>query len=214
MKIFADTAIIKEIEEVSQWGIISGVTTNPSLIAKSGISLEDAIKKIVDLVDGPISAEVSEGNAEDMIEEARVYAKMHKNIVIKIPMTIEGVKAVKQLTEEGIKTNVTLVFSMSQALMAASAGATYVSPFMGRLDDLTQTDDAGFKLVKDIKDMFKTYQFKTEIIAASIRHLDHVDQAIKAGADIATIPYKVLKEMVKHELTTKGLKIFAEASKK
>jgi transaldolase len=214
MKIFADTAIIKEIEEVSQWGIISGVTTNPSLIAKSGISLEDAIKKIVDLVDGPISAEVSEGNAEDMIEEARVYAKMHKNIVIKIPMTIEGVKAVKQLTEEGIKTNVTLVFSMSQALMAASAGATYVSPFMGRLDDLTQTDDAGFKLVKDIKDMFKTYQFKTEIIAASIRHLDHVDQAIKAGADIATIPFKVLKEMVKHELTTKGLKIFAEASKK
>jgi transaldolase len=214
MKIFADTAIIKEIEEVSQWGIISGVTTNPSLIAKSGISLEDAIKKIVDLVDGPISAEVNEGNAEDMIEEARVYAKMHKNIVIKIPMTIEGVKAVKQLTEEGIKTNVTLVFSMSQALMAASAGATYVSPFMGRLDDLTQTDDAGFKLVKDIKDMFKTYQFKTEIIAASIRHLDHVDQAIKAGADIATIPYKVLKEMVKHELTTKGLKIFAEASKK
>jgi transaldolase len=214
MKIFADTAIIKEIEEVSQWGIISGVTTNPSLIAKSGISLEDAIKKIVDLVDGPISAEVSEGNAEDMIEEARVYAKMHKNIVIKIPMTIEGVKAVKQLTEEGIKTNVTLVFSMSQALMAASAGATYVSPFMGRLDDLTQTDDAGFKLVKDIKDMFKTYQFKTEIIAASIRHLDHVDQAIKAGADIATIPFKVLKEMVKHELTSKGLKIFAEASKK
>lgn len=214
MKIFADTAIVKEIEEVSQWGIISGVTTNPSLIAKSGISLEDAIKKIVDLVDGPISAEVNEGNAEDMIEEARVYAKMHKNIVIKIPMTIEGVKAVKQLTEEGIKTNVTLVFSMSQALMAASAGATYVSPFMGRLDDLTQTDDAGFKLVKDIKDMFKTYQFKTEIIAASIRHLDHVDQAMKAGADIATIPFKVLKEMVKHELTTKGLKIFAEASKK
>jgi transaldolase len=213
MKIFADTAIINEIEEVSQWGIISGVTTNPSLIAKSGISLEDAMVKIVSLVDGPISAEVQEGLAEDMVKEARVYAKMHKNIVIKIPMTIEGVKAVKQLTKEGIQTNVTLVFSMSQALMAASAGATYVSPFMGRLDDLTGKDDAGFKLVKDIKDMFKTYAFKTEIIAASIRHLDHVDQAMKAGADIATIPYKVLKEMVKHELTTKGLKIFAEASK-
>jgi transaldolase len=213
MKIFADTAIINEIEEVSQWGIISGVTTNPSLIAKSGISLEDAMVKIVSLVDGPISAEVQEGLAEDMVKEARIYAKMHKNIVIKIPMTIEGVKAVKQLTQEGIQTNVTLVFSMSQALMAASAGATYVSPFMGRLDDLTGKDDAGFKLVKDIKDMFKTYAFKTEIIAASIRHLDHVDQAMKAGADIATIPYKVLKEMVKHELTTKGLKIFAEASK-
>jgi transaldolase len=214
MKIFADTAIIKEIEEVSQWGIISGVTTNPSLIAKSGISLEDAMKKIVALVDGPISAEVNEGQADDMVKEARVYAKMHPNIVIKIPMTIEGVKAVKQLTSEGIKTNVTLVFSMSQALMAASAGATYVSPFMGRLDDLTHTSDAGYQLVKEIKEMFKTYQFKTQIIAASIRHLDHVNQSMKAGADIATIPYKVLKEMVKHELTTKGLKIFAEASQK
>jgi len=213
MKIFADTAIVKEIEEVSQWGIISGVTTNPSLIAKSGITLEEAMNKIVRLVDGPISAEVQEGLAEDMIKEARVYAKMHKNIVVKIPMTIEGVKAVKQLTMEGIKTNVTLVFSMSQALMAASAGATYVSPFMGRLDDLTKTDDAGFKLVKDIKDMFNTFGFKTEIIAASIRHTQHVDQAIKAGADIATIPYGVLKEMVKHELTTKGLEIFANASK-
>ncbi|QLY40924.1 fructose-6-phosphate aldolase [Hujiaoplasma nucleasis] len=213
MKIFADTAIIKEIEEVSQWGIISGVTTNPSLIAKSGITLEEAMKKIVDLVDGLISAEVNEGKADDMVKEARVYAKMHKNIVIKIPMTIEGVKAVKQLTSEGIKTNVTLVFSMSQALMAASAGATYVSPFMGRLDDLNNAKDAGFNLVKDIKDMFKTYHFKTEIIAASIRHLDHVDQSMKAGADIATIPYKVLKEMVEHELTRKGLKIFAEAGK-
>lgn len=212
MKIFADTAIIKDIEEVSQWGIISGVTTNPSLIAKSGITLKDAMIKIVDLVDGPISAEVTEGLAEDMVKEAHIYAQMHPNIVIKIPMTIEGVKAVKQLTKAGIKTNVTLVFSMSQALMAASAGATYVSPFMGRLDDLTDSDDAGYKLVKDIKDMFKTYGFKTEIIAASIRHLNHVDQAMKAGADIATIPYQVLKEMVKHELTTKGLKIFAEAS--
>lgn len=213
MKIFADTAIIKEIEEVSKWGIIAGVTTNPSLIAKSGITLEEAMVKIVNLVDGPISAEVQEGLAEDMVKEAKVYAKMHKNIVIKIPMTIEGVKAVKELSSLGIKTNVTLVFSMSQALMAASAGATYVSPFMGRLDDLTGEGDAGFKLVKDIKDMFKTYGFKTEIIAASIRHLDHVDQAMKAGSDIATIPYKVLTEMVKHELTTKGLKIFADASK-
>ncbi len=213
MKIFADTAIIDEIEEVSKWGIISGVTTNPSLIAKSGITLVDAIEKIVNLVDGPISAEVAEGKAEAMIEEAKVYAKMHKNIVVKIPMTLEGVKAVKALSGMGIHTNVTLVFTMSQALMAASAGATYVSPFLGRLDDLTDSDDAGYKLVKDIKDMFKKYGYKTEIIAASIRHLNHVDQSIKAGADIATIPYKVLKEMVQHELTDKGLKIFREASK-
>jgi transaldolase len=214
MKIFADTAIISEIEEVSKWGIISGVTTNPSLIAKSGIPLVDAIKKIVDLVDGPISAEVQEGNSEDMVVEAKTYAVMHKNIVIKIPMTIEGVKAVKKLSSMGIKTNVTLVFTVSQALMAASAGATYVSPFLGRLDDLTKTDDAGYKLVKDIKDLFKTYNFKTQIIAASIRNIAHVEQSVKAGADIATIPYNVLKLMVKHELTDKGLKIFREAAEK
>jgi len=214
MKIFADTAIISEIEEVSKWGIISGVTTNPSLIAKSGIPLVDAIKKIVDLVDGPISAEVQEGNSEDMVVEAKTYAVMHKNIVIKIPMTIEGVKAVKKLSSMGIKINVTLVFTVSQALMAASAGATYVSPFLGRLDDLTKTDDAGYKLVKDIKDLFKTYNFKTQIIAASIRNIAHVEQSVKAGADIATIPYNVLKLMVKHELTDKGLKIFREAAEK
>jgi transaldolase len=214
MKIFADTAIISEIEEVSSWGIISGVTTNPSLIAKSGISLEDAIRKIVNLVDGPISAEVAEADAESMVEEAKVYSRMHKNIVIKIPMTIEGVKAVKMLTALKIKTNVTLVFTASQALMAATAGATYVSPFMGRLDDLLKTNDAGFILLKEIKDMFKTYNFKTQIIAASIRNLEHVNQSLKAGADIATIPYKVLKEMVKHELTDKGLEIFREAAKK
>ena len=214
MKIFADTAIITEIEEVSKWGIISGVTTNPSLIAKSGITLEEAINKIVKLVDGPISAEVAESDAESMIEEAKIYAKMHKNIVVKIPMTLEGVKAVKKLSEMNIKTNVTLVFSASQALMAATAGATYVSPFLGRLDDLTEKNDAGFKLLKDIKEMFKTYNFKTQIIAASIRHLEHVNQSMKAGADIATIPYKVLTEMVKHELTDKGLEIFREAAKK
>lgn len=214
MKIFADTAIISEIEEVSSWGIISGVTTNPSLIAKSGISLEDAIRKIVDLIDGPISAEVAEADAVSMVEEAKVYSKMHKNIVIKIPMTIEGIKAVKMLTALKIKTNVTLVFTASQALMAATAGATYVSPFMGRLDDLLKTNDAGYNLLKEIKDMFKTYNFKTQIIAASIRNLEHVNQSLKAGADIATIPYKVLKEMVKHELTDKGLEIFREAAKK
>ncbi|MGE4379209.1 MAG: fructose-6-phosphate aldolase [Candidatus Izemoplasmatales bacterium] len=214
MKIFADTAIITEIEEVSKWGIISGVTTNPSLIAKSGITLKEAINKIVKLVDGPISAEVAESDAESMIEEAKIYAKMHKNIVVKIPMTLEGIKAVKKLSEMNIKTNVTLVFSPSQALMAATAGATYVSPFLGRLDDLTGENDAGFNLLKDIKEMFKVYNFKTQIIAASIRHLEHVNQSMKAGADIATIPYKVLTEMVKHELTDKGLEIFREAAKK
>ena len=213
MKLFADTAIINDIEEVSTWGIISGVTTNPSLIAKSGITLVDAIKKIVKLVDGPISAEVSEGKAQDMVKEGEIYAKMHKNIVIKIPMTLEGVKAVKALTNLGIKTNVTLVFSTSQAVMAATAGATYVSPFMGRMDDFTGETDSGFKLVKDIKEIFKTFGFKTQIIAASIRNINHVDQAMKAGADIATIPFGVLKEMVKHPLTDKGLKIFKEASK-
>lgn len=214
MKIFADTAVVELIEEVSKWGIVSGVTTNPTLIARSGITLIEAIEKIVTLVDGPISAEVAEGKAEDMIEEAKVYANMHKNIVVKIPMTLEGIKAVKQLTMLGIKTNVTLVFSTSQALMAATAGATYVSPFMGRLDDLTKTDDAGFKVVKDVKDMLKNYGFKTQVIAASIRHVNHVDQAMKAGADIATIPYKVLKDMVKHELTDKGLAKFREDASK
>ncbi len=214
MKIFADTAVIEQIEEVSKWGIISGVTTNPTLIARSGITLIEAINKIVNLVDGPISAEVAEGLAKDMIEEGKVYAKMHKNIVIKIPMTLEGIIAVKELTRLGIKTNVTLVFSTSQALMAATAGATYASPFMGRVDDYTGGDDDGYKLVKDIKDMYKNYGFKTEIIAASIRHIKHVDQALKAGADIATIPYKVLKEMEKHPLTDKGLAAFKADSEK
>ncbi len=214
MKLFADTAIVSEIEEVSKWGIISGVTTNPTLIARSGISLEEAMDKITKLIDGPISAEVAEGLAEDMIKEAKVYAAKNKNIVIKIPMTIEGIKAVSKLSKLGINTNVTLVFSTSQAIMAATAGATYVSPFMGRLDDLTGTTDAGYKVVKDIKDIFKTYGFKTQIIAASIRHNEHVDQAMKAGADIATIPYKVLKVMDKHELTDKGLARFREDSKK
>lgn len=214
MKLFADTAIISEIEEVSAWGIISGVTTNPTLIARSGITLLEAMKKITTLIDGPISAEVAEGKAEAMVEEAKFYAAMDKNIVVKIPMTLEGIKAVKVLSSLGIHTNVTLVFSTSQAVMAASAGATYVSPFMGRLDDYLKENDAGFKLVKDIKDIFKTYGFKTKIIAASIRNVNHVDQAMKAGADIATIPYKVLKEMVKHPLTDTGLAKFREDSKK
>lgn len=211
MKLFIDTANIEEIKEASTWGVISGVTTNPSLIAKEGRRLEDVISEITALVDGPISAEVTEGTAESMITEARVLAEINKNIVIKLPMTLDGVKACSVLTGEGIHTNVTLIFSVSQALMAMEAGATYISPFMGRMDD------AGFdsvRLIQDIATVVANYGYDTEIIAASIRNLDHVHQAALAGSDIATIPFKVLKSMVVHPLTTAGLKIFAEAAKK
>lgn len=211
MNLFIDTANIAEIEEASKWGVISGVTTNPSLIAKEGQKLEDVIKKIVTLVDGPISAEVDEGMADDMISQARILSTLHPNIVIKLPMTIEGVKACSVLSREGIHTNVTLIFSVSQALMACEAGATYISPFMGRMDD------AGFdssRLISEIVTVIQNYQYDTQIIAASIRSLDHVNKAAVIGADIATIPFKVLKQMVVHPLTTAGLKIFAEASKK
>jgi len=175
MKLFAGIAIINEIEEVNEWGIISGVTTNPTLIARSEITLAEAIEKTVNLIDEPISAELVEWLVLDLIEEAKIYATMHKNIVIKISRIIEGFKAVKKLTQLGIKTNVTLVFSTSQAIRAATAGATYVSPFMWRLGDLIHTNDVGFNVAKDIKDIFKTYGFKTQIIATSIRHQNHVD---------------------------------------
>lgn len=211
MKLFIDTANIAEIEEASKWGVISGVTTNPSLIAKEGQKLEDVIKKIVALVDGPISAEVDEGEANDMVSQARILATIHPNIVIKLPMTMEGVKACSILSREGIHTNVTLIFSVSQALMACEAGATYISPFMGRMDD------AGFdsaQLISDIVTMITNYQYDTQIIAASIRNVDHANKAAILGSDIATIPFKVLKQMVVHPLTTAGLKIFADASKK
>ncbi|MDR0832197.1 MAG: fructose-6-phosphate aldolase [Bacillales bacterium] len=214
MKIFIDTANVKEIEEASTWGIVDGVTTNPSLIAKEGKKLIDVIKKITSLIDGPISAEVSEGKANDMVNEAFKYARLHQNIVIKLPFTIEGLKACKILTSFKIKTNVTLVFSLPQAVLAAKAGATYVSPFLGRLDDLEKTDDSGYKLVKSIHEAFKEYGFTTQIISASIRHVKHVEQSILAGSDVATIPFKVLKDSYYHLLTEKGLQIFAEASKK
>lgn len=211
MKLFIDTANIDEIKEVASWGVISGVTTNPSLIAREGRDLKEVIEEIVSLVDGPISAEVTEGKAEDMVAEAVVLSNIHENIVIKLPMTIEGVKACSVLTNMGIHTNVTLIFSVSQALMAMEAGATYISPFMGRMDD------AGFdseKLIQDIVTTVANYGYDTQIIAASIRSLDHVHKATIAGSDIATIPFKVMKKMVEHPLTTAGLKIFAEASKK
>jgi transaldolase len=213
MKLFIDTANIEEIRIASSWGIIEGVTTNPSLIAKEGKKLIDVIHEITSLVDGPISAEVKEGLAEDMVEEAFVYARMHPNIVIKVPMTLEGIKATSRLSRLNIKTNVTLVFSVAQAMMAAKAGATFVSPFMGRLDDMNKDTESGYRLLEDIRVAFDNYGTETEIIAASIRHPLHAEQASLAGSDIATIPYKVFLEMVRHPLTDKGLEIFRNAQK-
>lgn len=211
MKLFIDTANIDEIKEASQWGVIKGVTTNPSLIAKEGRNLKDVINEIVSLIDGPISAEVQESDATSMINEALELAKIHKNIVIKLPMTMEGIKATKVLSGKGIKTNVTLVFSIPQALMACEAGATYISPFMGRLDDMNAS---GEELIKKMVELKKNYQYNTEIIAASIRSTLHLEQASLAGSDIATVPFKVLKSAVNHPLTTNGLKIFSDAAKK
>lgn len=206
MKLFIDTANINEIKEAYSWGIICGVTTNPSLIAKEGRDFKEVVNEICSIVDGPISAEVISLKAEGMIEEARDLAKIHKNIVIKIPMTAEGLKAVSVLSKEGIKTNVTLIFSAAQALLAAKAGATYVSPFVGRLDDIGQN---GIELIKEIVQIFKNYSdIKTEIIAASIRHPIHVIEAAKAGAHIATVPFKVLEQMTKHALTDVGIERF------
>lgn len=205
MKFFIDTANIDEIKEVASWGIVDGVTTNPSLIAKEGRVFKDVIKEITEIVDGPISAEVVSLECEGMLEEARELAKIHKNIVIKLPMTKEGIKACKKLTDEGIKTNVTLIFSASQALIAAKAGATYVSPFLGRLDDISSD---GMILIDDIAQIFYNYDIQTEIIAASVRHPIHLVECAKAGADIATIPYKVFNQMLKHPLTDIGIEKF------
>lgn len=205
MKLFIDTANIAEIREINDWGIICGVTTNPSLIAKEGRVFKDVIHEIVEIVDGPISAEVISLEAEGMIREARDLAKIHKNIVIKIPICEEGLKAVKVLSKEGIHTNVTLIFSAAQALIAAKAGATYVSPFVGRLDDIA---DNGMNLISDIALIFDNYGIDTEIIAASIRGPQDVVDAAKCGAHIATIPYKVFKQMVKHPLTDNGIQRF------
>ncbi len=213
MQFFIDTANIEEIRHASTWGIIDGVTTNPSLIAKEGKNLVDVIKEITSLIDGPISAEVKEASAEEMVQEAFEYARIHPNIVIKIPMTFEGIKATKILASFNIRTNVTLVFSVSQALMAAKAGATYVSPFMGRLDDAESRNTAGYELLEDIRIAFDNFGYETEIIAASIRHKEHLEQAALAGSDVATIPYKVLLAMIEHPLTTKGLEIFRNAQK-
>jgi transaldolase len=205
MKFFIDTANVDEIKEAHSMGMVDGVTTNPSLIAKEGRVFEEVIKEICEIVDGPISAEVISLDAEGMVGEARELAKIHPNVVIKVPMTVDGLKATRQLSEENIKTNVTLIFSPLQALMAAKAGATYVSPFIGRLDDLSQD---GMLLVEQIVEIFANYAFDTEIIVASIRNPLHVLDAALAGADISTIPFNVLSKLAAHPLTDKGIKAF------
>ena len=205
MKIFMDTANVEEIKQYVDWGVVYGVTTNPSLIAKSGRTQAEVIPEIAALVSGPVSAEVISTECAGMVEEARKLAKIAGNVVIKIPCIPEGLKAVKILSAEGIKTNVTLVFSMAQALLAARAGATYVSPFIGRLDDINQD---GVKLVDNIVKAFKLYGIETEVIAASIRNIEHVEKVMLTGCQIATIPTKVLAQMINHQLTDKGLAQF------
>lgn len=205
MKFFIDTANIEEIREANDMGMVDGVTTNPSLIAKEGRDFEQVVREICDIVDGPVSAEVIATDAPGMISEARHLAAIHKNIVVKIPMTIDGLKAVQTLSKEEIKTNVTLVFSPLQALMAAKAGASYVSPFVGRLDDISQE---GMGLVEQIVEIYSNYGYETEIIVASVRNPIHVLDAALMGADIATIPFNVLSKLAAHPLTDKGLKAF------
>ncbi|MEE8541007.1 MAG: fructose-6-phosphate aldolase [Desulfobacterales bacterium] len=207
MKFFIDTANIDEIKEAHLMGMVDGVTTNPSLIAKEGRGFEEIIRDICAIVDGPISAEVISLDAEEMVKEARRLAGIHENIVVKIPMTVDGVKATRQLAEEGIKTNVTLVFSALQALMAAKAGATYVSPFIGRLDDQAQE---GLVLIEQILEIYNNYAYNTEIIVASVRSPMHVLESAIMGADIVTVPFNVIQKFAQHPLTDKGLKAFLD----
>ncbi len=205
MKLFLDTANIKEIGQAVEWGVIEGVTTNPSLASREEENFLDILPKICRLVEGPVSAEVISDEWKGMVKEARQLAAVADNVVIKIPVTWEGLQAVKILAGEGIKTNVTLVFSVNQALLAARAGASYVSPFLGRLDDI---GESGISLLKDMVSVFERHQIATRIIAASIRHPEHVTQAALAGAPVATIPYQVLRKMVAHPLTDQGLEKF------
>ena len=214
MKFFIDTVNVKEIREAYDMGIISGCTTNPSLIAKEGRDYTETLKEIASFLDGPISGEVKADTvkAEDMVKEGREIASLSKNMVVKIPMTGEGLKAVKELSKEGIKTNVTLVFSATQAILAARAGATYVSPFLGRLDDISSD---GLILIEDIMEIFSMYpDIETEVICASVRHPIHVVECAKLGADIATVPFKVLKQMIAHPLTDIGIEKFKEDYRK
>jgi len=205
MEFFIDTGDINEIKVAYSWGFVDGVTTNPSLVAKTGKKQADLIKEIADIVDGPISAEVISTEAEGMIREGTELARIHPNVVIKLPMTKDGMIACKHFSSQGIKTNVTLIFSANQALLAAKNGATYVSPFVGRLDDVGQT---GMDLIGEIRQIFNNYQFKTKILAASLRHSQHIKEAAMLGSDTATIPFKVLEGLFQHPLTKNGLDQF------
>jgi transaldolase len=216
MKIFVDTADLDEIRELASWGIVDGVTTNPTLVAKSGRSFSEIVEEIFKIVNGPISLEVISENADGMVKEAKqlvnnVSQKYRKNVAIKIPMTPEGLKAVKKLKKEGIKTNVTLIFSANQALLAAKAGASFVSPFIGRLDDIGQE---GMQIIEEIMEIYCNYDIETEVIVASIRHPIHVIEAARIGADIATVPPGVIRKIAKHSLTDVGIKRFLEDWKK
>lgn len=205
MKFFIDTADVKEIRAAHAMGCVDGVTTNPSLLAKVGRPLEETIKEICSIVDGPISAECVSLEAEALVKEGRGLAKIHDNVVVKIPMGVEGMKAVKALTAEGIKTNVTLCFSPNQALLCAKAGATYVSPFVGRLDDISQD---GMQLIAEILEIYRNYDFTTQVLVASVRHPMHVVQAARLGADVATLPFNVIQQLAQHPLTDVGIKKF------
>ena len=205
MMIFLDTGNTKEIKEAASWGVLDGITTNPSLVAKEGRSFKDLLKEICSIVDGPISAEVVSVEADAMVKEGKDLAAIHKNIVVKVPLIPEGLKACKALTSQGIRVNVTLCFSPNQALLAAKAGAWCVSPFIGRLDDISQN---GMELIRDIVTIFRNYQYKTKVLVASVRHPQHVVEAAKIGGDICTMPITVFKQLVQHPLTDIGLKKF------
>ena len=205
MQLFLDTANLEAIKKFAAWGVVDGVTTNPTLIAKEGVSLEKRIKEILEVVDGPISSEVIATDVEGMLKEGRAFAQWHKNVYVKVPMTMEGLQTCKILTSEGIPVNVTLVFSAGQALLAAKAGATFISPFIGRLDDVAED---GMALIAEIMQMFSFYDFKTKVLVASVRHPRHVIEAAKLGADIATMPPEVIEKLIKHPLTDKGLAAF------
>lgn len=205
MKFFLDTANLGEIREAASWGVLDGITTNPSLVSKEGRDFKELIREICSIVDGPVSAEVVAITKDEIVEEGLELAKIHRNIVVKVPLIVEGLKAVKVLSAKGIKINVTLCFSANQALLAAKAGATYISPFIGRLDDISHD---GMAVIRDIKTIYQNYGYSTQILTASIRHPLHVLEAAKIGSDVATMPFKVLEQIVKHPLTDIGLKRF------
>ena len=205
MKFFIDSADVKEIRAAHDMGCVDGVTTNPSLLAKVGRPLEETIREICSIVDGPVSAEAVSLTAPELVAEGRQLAKMHPNVVVKVPMGVEGMKAVKALTAEGIRTNVTLCFSANQALLAAKAGATYISPFVGRLDDISEV---GMELIKDIVTIYRNYGFKTQVLVASVRNPIHVLDSARIGADVATVPFNVIQQLAQHPLTDAGIKKF------